>query len=161
MAKLIVNLDISFTTDRSLITEDCCAKPVEGLDFAKQCDAMDRTRLGILIGATNEEHQVDFLFYPKGASKSAMLNITERADIKGFDVTCNGEFTSPGLRAGVTKMLEPVMDSLDLRIKGVVYDGGMYSGENGLTSWLEGGDYEETTGDWAKTFPRVEHWRFA
>lgn len=161
MAKLIVNLDICFRTDRSLITEDYCARAVEGLDFVRQCDAMDRTKLGILIGATNEEQQVDFLFYPKGASKTAVLNITERADRKGFDVTCSGEFASPGLRAGVTKMLEPVMDSLDLRIKGVVYDGGMYSGENGLTSWLEGGDYEETTDNWAKTFPRVEQWRFA
>jgi hypothetical protein len=161
MAKLVVNLDISFTTDRSLITEDYCANLVEGLEFAKQCEAMDRTKLGLLIGATNDEHQVDFLFYPKGASKSATLSILERTDLKGFDVVCCGEFSSPGLRAGVTKFLEPVLDSLDLRIKGVIYDGGMYSGVNGLTSWLEGGDYEETTDNWAKTFPRVEQWRFA
>jgi len=161
MAKLIVNLDLSFATDRSLIREDYCAKPVEGLEFFKQCEAMDKNKLGILIGSTNEEYQVDFLFYPKGASKSASLRITARADMKGFDVNCCGEFASPGLRAGVTKFLEPVMDSLDLRIKGVIYDGGMYSGENGLTSWLEGGDYEETTDNWAKTFPRVEQWRFA
>ena len=53
------------------------------------------------------------------------------------------------------------MDSLDLRIKGVVYDGGMYSGKNGLTSWLEGGDYEETTDNWAETFLFVEQWQFA
>jgi len=161
MAKLIVNLDLSFTTDRSLITEDYCAKQLEGLEFTKQCEAMDRAKLGILIGSTNDEHQVDFLFYPKAASKSAVLRITERADMKGFNVTCCGEFASPGLRAGVTKFLEPVMDSLDLRIKGVVYDGGMYSGENGLTSWLEGGDYEETTDNWPKSFLHVEQWRFA
>ena len=78
MAKLIVNLDISFTTDRSLITEDYCARAVEGLDFAKQCDAMDRTKLGVQIGVTNEEHQIDFLFYPKGASKTFSISPKEQ-----------------------------------------------------------------------------------
>jgi hypothetical protein len=161
MAKLIVDLNLNFKTDRSLITEDFSAKTIEGLEFGKRCEAMDRSKLGILIGATNEEHQVDFLFYPKGASKLSRLSIAERVDMKGFNVSACGEFASPGLRAGVTKFLEPIMDSLDLRIKGIVYDGGMYSGEYGLTSWVEGGDYEETTDNWAKTFPFVEHWRFA
>jgi hypothetical protein len=160
MAKLSITLDVDCITDRSMVSEDYSAKQIEVDRLFELCEKMDKSKLGLLVGATSDEYQVDFLFYPKCKGKASILTIDARGDGKGFEVKAKGEFMSQPLKAGVVKYLEPVMNQLDLRLKAVIYDGGMYSGADGLTSWMEGGDYEEITESWARTFPLVSEWKF-
>jgi len=159
MAKLLVNLNSTFKTDRPTIYEDFMDVVVDRDRFMEQYSKMDPAKLGLSIASTNEGHQVDILFYPKTKSKAATLKIEPRQDGTGFEVSAVGEFTSPTLKAGVIKYLEPVINELDLRIKAVVYEGGLYSGADGLTSWVEGGDYEETSEKWAESFPSPLEWK--
>ena len=159
MAKLLVELNTKFVTDRPTIYEDFMSVEIEPKRFLEQHSKMDPGKIGLSITATNEGHEVGFLFYPKTKGKNSTLEIGPRQDGRGFQVSATGEFTSPTLKAGVLKYLEPVMGELDLRIMAVIYDGGMHSGANGLTSWVEGGDYEETSEGWRQTFPSPLNWK--
>ena len=56
------------------------------------------------------------------------------------------------LIAGVAAIIKNLGSELDLRVRGVIWEGGYY---NGLTALVSGGDYERESNNWVATFTAV------
>jgi hypothetical protein len=153
MPKLTVKIDSTFKTMPLQVHDKKLFKKVflDAEAGAKLFATVPAEELEFEVVSTNEGADASFPFSAKCAKKGAIFEIALADGGKGLDVTIKGEFVV-SLRAGVAQVLNKVAESLDLRIRGVIWKGGYYQG---FTAWVKDSDYEQNTPEYAETFPKV------
>jgi hypothetical protein len=133
MAKLTIELDTKFQTNGYEVTEDFTTIAIDGEAVKKKFNPVSLQDISIFLLAEDpgEEFggisfELPILGHPKGE-----VLIEDKKDNSGLIVTMKGKFQLK-LRAGVK---ESIKSDWNLRMAGVAYRGGSYSG---FMSYIEG-----------------------
>ncbi len=152
MAKLLLSIDCKFTTEALKITDKESFQEVS-LDREKGkalFGKVDKDELAVEVVSSNEDAQAAFPIFIKNGKKGAIFTAEPIDGGVGLAVVVSGDF-SIDLRSGVATMLKSVGEDLDLRIRGVMWKGGAYSG---FMASVAGGDFEQESSNWAESFPK-------
>ena len=154
LAKLNISVDTKFVTMPLQVTEDfkrVFLDAKKGRAFFEKVAAED---LEFDVVSTNKDLEAAFPFSAKLGKKNSKFVVSMPEDADHLEVEIVGDF-SVSVRAGVGPRLQELGDSLDLRIRAVTWKGGYY---RGFSAWVKDADFEQTTGNWRETFPKVSSW---
>lgn len=154
MAKLIVEVDLTFNTDALLVDEDFSEVHLDYDAGRSKFESTDYQELEFELISTHPEAEAAFLFKPKDGDKASVFKVQYNSNAPGLFVELKGTF-SVNLRSGVDQLLKEYQDSLDLRLRAVTWKGGAYMG---FAAIVTGGDYEQQSDNWRETFPAITNY---
>ena len=112
MAKLIVEVDLTFNTDALLVDEDFSEVHLDYDAGRSKFESTDYQELEFELISTHPEAEAAFLFKPKDGDKASVFKVQYNSDAPGLFVELKGTF-SVNLRSGVDQLLKEYQDSLD------------------------------------------------
>lgn len=148
MPKIHIDLEITFETTALLVDEEGYLDFEKGRKLFK---SIDPEELEFEIISTNEDAECALLFSHKNGKKGSVFEVNHKENNPGLFVSISGSF-SLLLRRGADTDLKKLGSELDLRLRAVTWKGGAYMG---FAAIIEGGDYEQSTGGWRETFPKI------
>jgi hypothetical protein len=154
MPKLTVKINTKFTTMPLQVHDEQSFETVflDGPTGAALFAKVAPEDLEFEVVSTNEGADASFPFSAKSGKKGSVFQVALIEGGKALDVTISGEF-AVSLRSGVADVLNKVGGPIDLRIRGIMWKGGYYSG---FMAWVKDSDYDQVKPNYAETFPEVE-----
>ena len=154
MAKLYVEVDLTFETEPLLVDEDFSEVQLDYDAGHTKFNSVDPEELEFEVVCANPDAEMSFLFRPKNGNKGSIFNVKYNPEAPGLLVEFKGNY-SVTLRSGADTLLKKYEDTLDLRLRAVTWKGGAYMG---FAAILRGGDYEQQSDNWRETFPKITNY---
>jgi hypothetical protein len=152
VSKLKMVLDLTFKTSALTVTEDFKQTNLNEKGQNELLQKIDIDDIQFEIISTNPSADLSFPASRKNGKKTDIFEVSNRVDGAGLDVKIKGTY-SVSLRSGAGEMLAELGETLDLRVRAVIWKGGYY---NGFSAYVEGGDHEQKSDNWQETFPKVD-----
>jgi len=150
--KLLIHVKEKFETEKLQVRKDGVDQDQVGKKAIKLFRSIDAMKVGVEVVSTNKDAEMSFVFNQSGMKKKgAICEIEIRDDGNGLSCTIDAKFEVT-LRSGVAPLLKKPGKKLDLRLRGVTGNDGVWSG---FFARVAGGDLEQTAKNWKTTFPKI------
>lgn len=152
MPKLLIHVKEEFETENLQVRRDGVDQDQKGKKALKLFRSIDTKKIGVEVVSTNKDAEASFVFNRSGMKKKgAICEIDIRDDGNGLSCSIDATFEVT-LRSGVAPLLKKPGKKLDLRLRGVTGNDGVWSG---FFARVAGGDFEQTARNWKTTFPKI------